>query len=132
MIRPDTKPTGLRILVTEDDADTALSTASLLSLGGHEVHIAGDGASALEAVEDCDPDVLLLDIGLPDMEGYEVARRVKARNALKTPLLIAITGYGEDADRQRSTDAGIDLHLVKPVDPEQLQGLLKRFQRVVG
>jgi CheY-like chemotaxis protein len=76
--------------------------------------------------------VLLLDIALPDMEGYEVARRVKARNARKTPLLVAITGYGGDADRQQSAAAGIDLHWVKPVDPQVLQGLLKRFQRIVG
>jgi CheY-like chemotaxis protein len=132
MIRPDMEPTGLRILVAEDDADTASTMATFLRLHGYEVHLAGDGASTLEAVEDCDPDVLLLDLGLPDMEGYDVARRVKARKALKTPLLIAITARGRDADRERSAAAGIDLHWVKPVDPEQLQGLLTRFQQVIG
>jgi two-component system CheB/CheR fusion protein len=132
MIRPGTGPTGLRVLVAEDDADTAVSTAALLSLSGHEVDIAADGPFAVEAVVTGHPDVVLLDISLPGLDGYEVAKRVKGQHAERTPLLIAVTGYGSAEDRQRSAAAGIDLHLVKPVDPELLQKLLKRFQQVVG
>jgi CheY-like chemotaxis protein len=132
MIRPDTERRGLRVLIAEDDAGTATSMAVLLRIAGHDVHVAGDGPSALQAVEAVDPDVLLLDIGLPGVDGCEVARRVKTRNALKTPLLVAITGYDGDDDRARSAEAGIDLYCVKPVEPELLQGLLQRFHRVVG
>jgi CheY-like chemotaxis protein len=132
VIPPYSAPSGLRILVAEDDASTATATAELLGLEGHEVHLAGDGASALEAVEAFNPDVVLLDIGLPVVDGYEVAKRVKGRNTLKTPLLIALTGYGADADRAESAASGIDLHWVKPVDPDLLLTLLKRFQRVIA
>jgi two-component system CheB/CheR fusion protein len=132
MIRPDTMPTGLRILIAEDEPVTATATAAMLRMDGHEVFVAEDGASALEAVEAYDPDVLLLDIGLPGVDGCEVARRVKTRNALKTPLLVAMTGYVADADRERSAEAGIDVYWAKPVEPELLQRLLKRFQNIVG
>jgi two-component system CheB/CheR fusion protein len=132
MIRPDTVPTRLRVLIAEDEPATASTTAALLRMDGHEVFVAGDGPSALEAVEAYDPDVLLLDIGLPGVDGCEVARRVRSRNALKTPLLVALTGYVGDADRERSAEAGIDLYWAKPVEPELLQRLLRRFQDVVG
>jgi two-component system CheB/CheR fusion protein len=132
MIRPDTIPARLRILIAEDEPATAFTTAALLRLDGHEVFVAGDGPSALKAVEAYDPDVLLLDIGLPGLDGCEVARRVKMRNALKTPLLVALTGYVGDADRKRSAEAGIDLYWVKPVEPELLQRLLNRFLNVIG
>jgi CheY-like chemotaxis protein len=122
----------LCILIAEDEPANASTTAALLRRDGHEVYVAGDGVAALQAVEDYDPDVLLLDIGLPGVDGCEVARRIKSRNVLKTPLLVAVTGYGEDADRKRSAEAGIDLHWVKPVEPELLQKLLKRFWNVVG
>ena len=132
--RPSPSPpnTGLRILMAEDHADTAQSTALLLEMDGHQVYLAENGASALEIAESTDPDVVLLDIGLPNMDGYEVAKRLKARNTVKCPLLIAITGYGRDIDRRRSAEAGIDLHWVKPVDPEVLTGLLKRFESIVA
>jgi two-component system, chemotaxis family, CheB/CheR fusion protein len=132
MIRPDRMPTRLRVLIAEDEPATAFTTAALLRMDGHEVFVAGDGPTALEAVEAYDPDVLLLDIGLPGVDGCEVARRVKTRNALKTPLLVAMTGYIEDADRKRSAEAGIDLYWAKPVEPELLQRLLKRFQNIIG
>jgi CheY-like chemotaxis protein len=132
--RPSPSPpnTGLRILMAEDHADTAKSTALLLELDGHEVYLAENGASALEVAECTDPDVVLLDIGLPDMDGYEVAKRLKARNTVKCPLLIAITGYGRDEDKRQSAEAGIDLHWVKPVDPALLQNVLKQLQNVVA
>jgi two-component system OmpR family response regulator len=128
----ETNATGLRILVVEDEPDVATVTASLLRGDGHQVRVAGDGAAALEAVEEGDPDVVLLDLGLPGMDGYEVARRVKGRIALKTPLLIALTSLSMQADVEHSAEVGIDLHLAKPADPALLRTLLQRFQRVVG
>jgi CheY-like chemotaxis protein len=91
---------------------------------GHEVHIAHDGPSALHLAEKERPDVLLLDIGLPGMDGYEVARRLRSTPGFADVKLIALTGYGQEADRQRSSLAGFDHHLVKPVDLEQLRALL--------
>jgi two-component system, OmpR family, response regulator len=125
MIRRNPSPDALRILVVEDNADAAASTALLLELDGHEVHIAGDGAAGLAAAEALNPDAVLLDIALPGIDGYEVARRLKARPGTNSPLLIAVTGYGRDVDRAQSAAAGIDLHLVKPVEPELLQKLLR-------
>jgi CheY-like chemotaxis protein len=96
-------------------------------MDGHEVHVARDGPSGLEAAAAVDPDVILLDIGLPRMSGYEVAQRLKGRKAQRKLLLVAVTGYAQEADRERSAAAGIDLHLLKPVDPAFLRELLNRF-----
>jgi DNA-binding response OmpR family regulator len=128
MIR-DKEKTGLRVLVVEDDMDTSASVATLLRMDGHEVQVARDGRTAVRMSQESSPDVALLDIRLPGMDGYEVARRLQERATKKKPLLIAITGCGREQDRRRSAEAGIDLHLVKPVDPEALQRLLRRFPR---
>ena len=125
---------GLRVRVVEDDAGLAADLAALLGRCGHQVRIASDGAAALEATQASPPDVVLLDIGLPGMDGYQVARRVHEEivpKVPKAPLLIAVTGRDGEADRRRSEEAGIDLHLVKPVDPGQLLRLLERFQRII-
>ena len=124
MIRPDTMPTGLRILIAEDEPVTATATAAMLRMDGHEVFVAEDGASALEAVEAYDPDVLLLDIGLPDMTGYEVARRLRQNPGAAEMLLVAVTGYGSWGDRQRSEEAGFYSHMVKPVEFAAVEELL--------
>jgi DNA-binding response OmpR family regulator len=121
----------LRILTVEDDQDTAETLAILLRREGHEVDIAPDGLAALRSAQGQEPDVVLLDIGLPGMSGYDVARHLYQQKGEKRPLLIAVTGHGEEKDRQQSEDAGIDLHLVKPVDPGQLNGVLRRFERVI-
>jgi CheY-like chemotaxis protein len=97
----------------------------------HRVEIARTGPEGIEAAVACEPDVVLLDLGLPGLSGYEVGRRIVASRPAKTPLVIAVTGYGTEADRQRSKEAGIDLHLVKPADPVQLERLLERFQSFV-
>jgi CheY-like chemotaxis protein len=111
----------LRVLVVEDDADTAQSTAMLLRLHGHEAQIATDGPRALESVQDRVPDAVLLDLGLPGMDGYQVARRIREHSASKSrPVLIAISGYGRQEDRLRSLAAGIDHHFLKPTDPDAL------------
>jgi CheY-like chemotaxis protein len=97
---------------------------ALLSLGGHEVRVASDGASTLAALNEWVPDVVLLDIGLPDMEGYEVARRIGEMKIRCRVKLIALTGFGQAADERRAYDAGFDLHLTKPVPPDALNEAL--------
>jgi CheY-like chemotaxis protein len=121
----------LRVLVAEDDADSAVGLARFLQGIGHEVEVAADGRAAVEAAQDQQPDVVLLDIGLPGLDGWEVARRLQGHPAGKRPLLVAITGHDREADRRRSEAAGIDLHLTKPVDAGQLHWLLQRFQSVI-
>jgi PAS domain S-box-containing protein len=122
---PVTPHKGRRILVVDDNADSALSLALLLRLGGHEVRTALDGESGLHVAREFRPQVVLLDIGLPRMDGYEVARRLRAEEKGAPRLLVlAMTGYGQDEDRRRSREAGCDHHLVKPVDPDELRRLL--------
>jgi CheY-like chemotaxis protein len=128
---PTPKPRSLRLLIVEDHADTSASLQLLLGLYGFEVQSAPDGPTALEMAGEFHPEVVLLDIGLPGMNGYEVARRLRAECPSQPPFLVAITGYGREEDRLRSERAGIDLHLLKPTDPEKLIGLLRRFQLVV-
>jgi CheY-like chemotaxis protein len=123
---------GLQVLVVEDNVDTAQSMALLLEMSGYKVQLAADGPSALEEAQHNPPDVVLLDIGLPEMSGYEVAERLTAQGGEKRPLLIAITGFGLEADRRASARAGIDLHLVKPVDPVTLERVLNRFRTLLS
>jgi PAS domain S-box-containing protein len=114
-----------RILVVDDNPAAAESLAELLRLGGHEVKTAPDGHSALEVAAAFVPRAVLLDIGLPgDMDGYEVARRLRVLPGMDSAFLVALTGYGQDEDRRRSQEAGIQSHLVKPADPAALRGLL--------
>jgi PAS domain S-box-containing protein len=114
---------GRRVLVVDDNRDSAESIALLAEIWGHEVRTAHDGPSALEAAASSPPEVVLLDIGLPGMDGYEVARRFREQRG-EGVVLIAMTGYGMEEDRRRSRDAGFDHHLVKPVDPEALRAFL--------
>jgi CheY-like chemotaxis protein len=113
-----------RVLVVEDSVDSAETLAELLTLWGHEVQLAHDGATALSAAREFRPQVILLDIGLPDMDGYAVADRLRAEK-LGGEMLVALTGYGEARDRARAEQAGFDRHLTKPVDPSALQDLLR-------
>jgi signal transduction histidine kinase len=113
-----------RVLVVDDNRDGAESLAMLLRLWGHEVRVAYDGPSALRLAEAERPEVVLLDIGLPGMDGYQVARRLRERSGGARQLLVALTGYGQGEDRRRSQQAGFDHHLVKPLDPDELQRLL--------
>jgi signal transduction histidine kinase/ActR/RegA family two-component response regulator len=115
-----------RILVVEDNADAAESLRLVLLSQGHQVHVLHDGVGAAETVERLHPDVVLLDIGLPGLDGLEVARRVRQRGLERQPLLVATTGLGRDEDRARSAQAGFDHHLVKPIDVTALRSLLER------
>ena len=113
-----------RILVVDDNKDAAESLAILLRLQGHHVRIANSGSEALPAAEALQPDVVFLDIGLPGMDGYETARRMRRQASGGRMLLVALTGYGQDEDRRRSHEAGFDHHLVKPADLAAVQKIL--------
>jgi len=115
---------GRRILVVDDNRDAAESLGLLLETMGHEVRVAHAGGEGLLAVQAFAPAVVLLDIGMPDMDGYEVARRIRDEEGSARAVLVAITGWGQDEDRQRAREAGFDHHLTKPVDPAELQRLL--------
>lgn len=117
-----------RLLVVDDNKDAAESMSMLLEMWGHEVVFAYDGPSALETAQRWQPEAIFLDIGLPGMDGYEVAERMRELPQAKDAVLIAITGYGQDDDRLRSRRAGIDHHLVKPVAPDALQNLIDSLQ----
>jgi signal transduction histidine kinase/DNA-binding response OmpR family regulator len=124
--QPDAQATPRRVLLVDDNPDAVDSLATLLRLQGHDVRLAHDGVVALKTAESFQPEVILLDIGLPGMDGYEVAERLRAEVKLDGALLAALTGYGQEDDRRRSRAAGIDVHLVKPVDLEALQAMLAR------
>jgi two-component system CheB/CheR fusion protein len=117
----------LSILVVEDNTEAGKSMAMVLRLWGHEVRVVRDGPAALEAVSQEPPEVVLLDIGMPGMDGYEVAKRLRQQPKLKQVLLIALTGYGKDEDRWRSREAGFDIHLLKPVSTEELRRVLSNL-----
>lgn len=117
-------PQGRRILVVDDNHDTATSMAKLLTLMGNQVRTANDGGIALTVARAFVPEFILLDIGLPGMDGYEVARLFRQEACCRDATIIAVSGYGQEADRRRSKEAGFDHHLVKPVDYEKLLPLL--------
>ena len=120
------KPTGpsLRVLVVDDNVDTVTTLAMLVKESGHEVRMAFDGSAVLEAALDFRPNVVLLDIGLPGLNGFEVAKQLRQQPALKNTVLVALTGYGQTKDRQHSQEAGFDHHLVKPGDFEKVLQIL--------
>jgi PAS domain S-box-containing protein len=115
---------SLRVLVVEDNLDAAESLATLLRLWNHDVQVVHDGLSALDAARAQKPEVVLLDIGLPGLDGFEVARKLRDEAGLENTLLVAMTGYGQPEDRRRSREAGIHHHFVKPVEPLVLRNLL--------
>ena len=117
----------VRLLLVEDHAEGAEMLATLLKLWGHEVRVARDGPSALAAVVAEIPEMILLDLGLPRMNGYEVAERLRDHHGPETPFLVALTGYGRPEDRTQALGAGFDYHLVKPVDLDALGDLVARL-----
>ena len=122
----------LNILIVEDELDGANSLALLLRHYGYEVEIAQDGPAALRMAEEHAPDVVLLDIGLPGMSGFEVARQLNETLPEKKAILIVMSGFGSENDRQQSAEVGIDLHLVKPVEPTLLRGILERCHTAIN
>ena len=122
--RIEASAAGLRVLVVDDNRDVADTTATILRLSGCDTHVAYDGHTGLDAVERLQPDAVLLDIGLPGLDGYQVAERLRAQPAYRKTLVVAVSGYGQDEDRMRSKAAGFDYHVVKPIDPAVINGLL--------
>lgn len=118
-------PPSRRILVVDDNRDAAHTLATLLEGGGHRVHVAFDGSEAIRAAEELELDVILLDIGLPELDGYEVARRIRAQSPRRDLLLFALTGWSQEEDRRRSKEAGFDAHLVKPLDIAEFARLVR-------
>jgi CheY-like chemotaxis protein len=117
-------PERRRVLIADDNRDAAESLSLLLELSGHEVRVAHLGETALSLAQAFRPDVALLDIGMPDLSGYEVARALRQEPWATHLQLIALTGWGQDHDRRAAMEAGFDHHLTKPVDPDQLDGLI--------
>jgi len=119
------RPTpGLRVLVVDDCEDTCFTVVALLRLWGHDVRVAGDGYAALDAATTFRPEVVLLDIVMPGMNGWEVARRLRAEVGLTDALVAALTGFGQERDHQASREAGCDRHFTKPVDLRELEKFL--------
>jgi two-component system CheB/CheR fusion protein len=126
---PTLKQRAVRVLVVNDYPDNVESMAMLLRLYGHEVEVALGGPVALRAVQAQQPDAVLLDIAMPGMDGYQVARKLRAMFRDKPLLLVAITAHGFEEDRRRCEEAGFDLHLVKPADPLEVENLLRELGR---
>lgn len=122
-------PRRFRILVVDDNHDSALSLAMMLSILGHDTRTAHDGESAVESAQSFLPDVVLLDIGLPKLNGYEVAQRIREQSWGASMFLIAVTGWGQEEDRQRSSEVGLNVHMVKPIEPSVLEKLLADLAR---
>lgn len=129
---PATAAGARRILVVEDNPDAAATLRDFLELSGHEVELAISGRDGVQAARKFHPEVVLCDLGLPGMDGFEVAAELRRDPETASAKLIAVTGYGRDEDRRRSKEAGFDLHLTKPVDPAQLRALLQRPPRPPG
>jgi CheY-like chemotaxis protein len=128
----DDEAPRLRVLVVDDNRDAAESFGMLLGLMGHEVRLAHDGSQALQMAADDPPEVVFLDIGMPGMNGYEVARQLRLLHSRAAMSVIALSGYGQEADRRRSAEVGFDAHLVKPVDIEALEALVARPRRAAN
>jgi len=126
MAKSHSGASGARILIVEDNVDSADTMQMLLAISGHEARTAYDGASALQLAREFKPEVVLCDIGLPGKDGYQVARELRELPETRSALLVALTGYGHDEDRQRAVEAGFDAFQVKPVEPDALQALLAK------
>ena len=126
---PDQAPAGymhsVRVLVVDDNSDAADTLSMLLDLLGHSTQVAHDGRAALDAVLDFRPQVVFLDIGMPGMSGYDVAEAIRNDRRFDQPLLVALTGWGSEDDRERTRAAGFDLHLTKPVDLAAIEEMLR-------
>jgi CheY-like chemotaxis protein len=124
----------LSVLVVDDLMDAAVTLAAVLGLCGFHARAVASGEHALRSALECPPHAVVLDLRMPGMDGWELARRLRARAGPRgvRPLLIGVTGCGSEADRRRSAEAGLDLHLLKPVEPAVIVGVLRRFARVLA
>ena len=117
-----------RILVVDDNRDAAISLAMILNKMGNETQTAHDGHEAVDVAAAFKPDVILLDIGMPKLNGYDACRRIREQPWGREPFIVALTGWGQEEDRRRSREAGFDRHMVKPVDPADLVKLLTELE----
>jgi two-component system, chemotaxis family, CheB/CheR fusion protein len=120
---------SLRVLVVDDNVDSASSIAMILRIQGYDVCSAYSGEDALRTAVEFRPDIILLDIGLPIMDGYEVARRLRRKPQFKNTRLVAITGYGQESDRWKAREVGFDQHLLKPITPKDLLDVIAAFAK---
>ena len=125
---PQRSGAAVRVLIVDDNEDAAISLKMVLEVVGYDVAVAHNGPAGLDLARQHRPDVVLLDIGLPGIDGYEVARRLRREPGLETIAVVAVSGYGREGDKQRAREAGFDRHLVKPVDPDELLALLGEVQ----
>ena len=116
-----------RVLLIDDNADAAESLAQLLALSGHDARTAGDGVHGIELAQEFHPDVVFCDLGLPGMNGYDVARELRSLPFGRDIVLAALTGFGQPSDREKTAEAGFDAHLVKPVDPAVIESFLDDY-----
>ncbi|MEA3194868.1 MAG: hypothetical protein QOD26_3201 [Betaproteobacteria bacterium] len=123
---------ALRILLADDDRDATLSLSTLLKLEGYVVHHVYDGGATLDAVREFEPDIVLVDIGMPKLSGYDVARHVRERYGKERPVLVALTGWKQASDRILATLAGFHHHVAKPYDPVALLQLIRKLERNEG
>jgi signal transduction histidine kinase len=121
------RPSTRRVLLADDNVDFATSLGQLLQAHGHDVRVVHDGAEALEVASRFEPDIAFLDIGMPKIHGYELARRLRAQPSTARCVLVAVTGWGQEDDRRRAREAGFDRHLVKPVDPTQIESIVESY-----
>ncbi|MBY0513938.1 MAG: response regulator, partial [Gemmataceae bacterium] len=126
------KPARRRILVVDDNADGAISLAEMLGLMGNETQTAHNGLEAVDVAAAFRPDVILMDIGMPKLNGYDACRRIREQPGSNGVVIVACTGWGQDEDKKKSQDAGFDLHMVKPVDPAALEKLLAEMTAATG
>jgi CheY-like chemotaxis protein/anti-sigma regulatory factor (Ser/Thr protein kinase) len=119
-------PGGRRVLVVDDNSDAAETVAAYLRLEGHETKVVTEGTEVLDSAKVFEPQVVVLDIGLPGLDGYQIARQLRAESGTRGALLIAVTGYGREEDRSRAAAAGFDCHFVKPADPIEIQAAIER------
>jgi CheY-like chemotaxis protein len=122
--RVTARPSKRRVLIVDDNKDSAVSLSMILKILGHVTRTAHDGIQAVRTAETFRPEVVLLDIGLPKLNGYEACRKIREQPWAREAVLIALTGWGQEEDKERSREAGFDFHLVKPVDPAALEKLL--------
>jgi CheY-like chemotaxis protein len=118
--------------VADDNADSVTTMAMLLSSFGHEVRTSDDGLEAVRLAAEFEPDVIILDIGMPGLNGYEACRRIRAQPAGEKAVMIALSGWGQEDDKRQSEEAGFQYHIVKPVDPTALIQLLTQFEGAAG
>jgi CheY-like chemotaxis protein len=127
-----TSMSGRRVLVVDDNVDGAESLAMMLRIGGHEIRTAHSGPEALDAARPFKPEVVFLDIGLPGMNGYEVAKRMRTDPSLSGAVLVALTGWGSESDKQQSSQAGFDFHMTKPIEATAIESILEYVPEKAG